>query len=407
MSQTEQSPADFSRGEAADRAGVSVGVVTNLVALGFIRPSAGDRLTPGDVRRIVVGQTLADAGIPLEAMAGLTGGGEASLAFLDSPLYDRFSMLSTTTFRRLAEQTGIPVESLLVIREAIGGAVPEPDDLVREDELLIVPMLEVIAGEGFDLAGGERLLRAMGDGMRRITDAQAEWWQAEVPARFAARGAELGDLGNATVEFGSRINVAYWEALSAIGRAHEQRTWTANILETIEAMLTRAGLYRRVERPPAMCFLDITGYTRLTSERGDEAAAQVASTFSRMVQRTSQQYAGRAVKWLGDGVMFYFADPGPGVIAALTMVEATAEAGLPPAHVGLHAGPVLVQEGDYFGQTVNVASRIADYARAGEVLVSQAVVEAAGKVGAAFSEIGPVELKGVPEAVRLHAARRA
>jgi adenylate cyclase len=155
-----------------------------------------------------------------------------------------------------------------------------------------------------------------------------------------------------------------------------------------------------------MCFLDITGYTRLTSERGDAAAAELASTFSRMVQRTSHQYAGRAVKWLGDGVMFYFAEPGPGVEAALEMVEGAADAGLPPAHVGLHAGPVLFQEGDYFGATVNIAARIADYARPGEVLVSQAVVEASPEVSAAFTEIGPVELKGVSEATRLHVARR-
>ena len=53
------------------------------------------------------------------------------------------------------------------------------------------------------------------------------------------------------------------------------------------------------------------------------------------------------------------------------MVNQLAAAGLPPAHVGLHAGPVLFQEGDYFGQTVNLTSRIADYARPGEVLVTQ------------------------------------
>jgi adenylate cyclase len=406
MTRPEQAPAGFSRQEAADRAGVAVDFVDDYVALGFLEPGEGDRFTTGDVRRIVMGQTLVNAGIPLDAMGQFTARGEASLAFLDNPLYDRFAMLSTTTFRELAERTGVPVESLVVIREAVGGAVAEPDDLVREDELLIVPFLEVVVAEGFSMAGVERLLRVMGDSMRRVTDAQAAWWQAEVPAQFAARGAALGNLGDETLDLGTRLNAVYWTALTAIGRAHEQRTWTANILELTEAMLTKAGLYQRIERPPAMCFFDISGYTRLTSERGDAAAAEVASTFSRMVQRTSQQHAGRAVKWLGDGVMFYFAEPGPGVVAALTMVEATAHEGLPPAHVGLHAGPVLVQEGDYFGQTVNVAARIADYARPGEVLVSQAVVDASGDVDAAFSEIGPVELKGVAEAVRLHVARR-
>ena len=60
------------------------------------------------------------------------------------------------------------------------------------------------------------------------------------------------------------------------------------------------------------------------------------------------------MKWLGDGVMFYFPDPGVGVVAALTMVEAVNRESLPPAHVGLHAGPVVFQEGDFHGQTVNI-----------------------------------------------------
>jgi adenylate cyclase len=113
------------------------------------------------------------------------------------------------------------------------------------------------------------------------------------------------------------------------------------------------------------------------------------------------QHGGKPIKWLGDGVMFYFGDPGPGVHAALEMVDALAAAGLPPAHVGLHAGPVLYQEGDYFGQTVNLTARIADYARPGEVLVSRAVADASKDQGIDFSEIGPVELKGIGEPVHL------
>jgi adenylate cyclase len=105
--------------------------------------------------------------------------------------------------------------------------------------------------------------------------------------------------------------------------------------------------------------------------------------------------------------MFHFRDPGPGVVAALEMVEGAEDAQLPPAHVGLHAGPVLFQEGDYFGRTVNVAARIADYARRGEVLVTDEVVQASAVNGVEFEPIGPVELKGLTEAVSLHVARRA
>jgi len=94
------------------------------------------------------------------------------------------------------------------------------------------------------------------------------------------------------------------------------------------------------------------------------------------------------------------------VLAALDMVEGVAAEAIPPAHVGICAGRVVFQEGDYFGRTVNIASRIAEYARPGEVLVSQEVVDAADGTPVSFTEIGPVELKGVSGTLRLHTARR-
>ena len=113
------------------------------------------------------------------------------------------------------------------------------------------------------------------------------------------------------------------------------------------------------------------------------------------------------MKWLGDGVMFYFPDPGEGVLAALDMVDGVATEALPPARVGIDAGPVIFQEGDYYGRTVNIAARIAEYARPGEVLVSQEVVDTAGGAPMTFTGIGAVELKGVSGALRLHSAHRA
>jgi adenylate cyclase len=194
-------------------------------------------------------------------------------------------------------------------------------------------------------------------------------------------------------------------ALLAIYHAHEAQTWGRNIIGVLETAIADAGIQRRLNRPPAMCFLDITGYTRLTQERGDEAAAALAGDLARLVQRTAASYGGRPIKWLGDGVMLHFRDPGPGVKAALAMVEGVRDAGLPPAHVGLHAGPVVFQDGDYFGQTVNIASRIAEYARPGEVVVSEEVVAASTDAGLDFREIGPVELKGVATALRLYSVQ--
>src|SRR5690606_38621380 len=125
---------------------------------------------------------------------------------------------------------------------------------------------------------------------------------------------------------------------------------------------------------------------------------------NRIVQRISFEHGGRPIKWLGDGVMFFFPDPASGVAAALELVEALSAARLPAAHIGLHAGSVVVQPGDFYGRTVNLAARIGDYARSNEVLVSQSVVDASVGASIDFRSIGLVELKGVAERVELFAA---
>ena len=151
----------------------------------------------------------------------------------------------------------------------------------------------------------------------------------------------------------------------------------------------------------------------LSNEEKDTMVYQRAGAYTELVQglvswlqRRHREHEGKPVKWLGDGVMFHFREPGDAVLAAVEMVEVVGRRGLPPAHVGIHAGPVVYQEGDYFGRTVNLAARIADYARPDEVLVSQEVVDAADAAPVSFVEIGPVELKGVPGTLRLYTARR-
>jgi adenylate cyclase len=197
------------------------------------------------------------------------------------------------------------------------------------------------------------------------------------------------------------------QVLLAIYHGQQEHAWSQVFVEHVEGALEAAGLHRRLDRPPAMCFLDLTGYTQLTEERGDAAAADLAARLAGLVRRSAQEHDGTPVKWLGDGVMFYFREPRAAVLAALEMVAMVGRHGLPPAHVGIHAGPVVFQDGDYFGRTVNLAARIAEYARPGEVLVSQEVVDAAKGGPVTFTEIGPVELKGVPGTLRLYVARRS
>jgi adenylate cyclase len=154
-----------------------------------------------------------------------------------------------------------------------------------------------------------------------------------------------------------------------------------------------------------MCFLDLVGYTRLTEERGDAAAAELAASLAVLVDRSSREHGGVPVKWLGDGVMSWFREPEGAVLSALRMVEQLPRAGLPPAHVGVAAGPVVAQGGDYFGRTVNLAARIAARARAGQVLVSGSVAESASPTGVSFVALGELRLKGIARPVRVLEAR--
>jgi adenylate cyclase len=393
----------YSRAEAADRAGAGIEEVGRLVELGIVTPT-DDRFTPGDVRRVGLAHSLAEAGIPLDGLGASIQRGDVSLDFLDAPVYERFSQLSTVTFQELSERTRVPISVLMVMREAAGSAPANPEDLVRDNELTIAAFLEAQIAAGFRPPAVERLMRVQGDSLRRIAETEADWWRTEVMEPALAAGQRPDDVS--ATELSLKLAGLSEDAVLAMYHSQQMHAWTNNIIGSLEATLSAAGLHSRLERPPAMCFLDITGYTRLTQERGDEAAADLAAQLGRLVQRASVQHGGRPVKWLGDGVMFHFPNPGPGVVAALDMVDGVMGAGLPPAHVGLHAGPVIFQEGDYYGATVNVASRIAEYARPGEVLVSQEVVEASTGTDVAFREIGPVELKGVPDAMHLHAASR-
>jgi adenylate cyclase len=396
----------YSRREIVQRAGVDPDYFDRLVELGILTPAAGDVFSPGDALRARWVQSLEQAGVPLEGLAEAIRDGALSFSFMDVSAFDQFAGLSGTTFQQLSARTDIPLELLMVVREAFGFAEPRPEDTVREDELSVVPVIELQLSEGFSPVVIERWLRVCGDSLRRVAETETAAWRSELVMPLLESGVAESEMLEAQADLGSQMAPLREQALLAIYHGQQEHIWSNGFVEHVEGALEGVGLYSRLDRPPAMCFLDITGYTRLTEERGDEAAADLAARLAHLVRRSAQEHGGTPVKWLGDGVMFYFPEPGDAVLAAVEMVEVVGSHGLPPAHVGIHAGPVVFQEGDYFGRTVNMAARIAEYARPGEVLVSQEVVDAADGGPMRFTEIGPVELKGVPGTLRLYSARR-
>lgn len=394
----------YTKQDAASRAGVDEESASRYVALGLVDRDGSGSFSDEDIRRMQVFHTLENAGLPIDGVAAMVDAGRFSLDFIESAGQYVFVPLSDSTFRAVSESTGIPMETLACIREILGGIPPDPDSRLGEEELEILPLVEFQHSLGFRPRAIEQGLRVYGESLRRMAETEAEWFRSEIVTPMMEKGLTEDDVGRFTAGIAPRLSEVSDQAVLAIYHRQQRHAWSVNIIDGIARGLDRAGLYRREQTTPAMCFLDITGYTRLTEEHGDRAGADLAERMRRLVERPATARGGRAVKWLGDGVMFYFETARSAVEAAVEMVSAVAEASLPPAHVGVHTGPVVFREGDYYGQTVNIAARIGDFARPGEVLVSKAVVDLIDSQAVAFTEIGPVELKGVGEALRLYAA---
>jgi adenylate cyclase len=395
----------------ADLAGATEAEVQRLVELGVLVARDGtEPFRETDVQKVRLATACEQAGLPMDAIAAAIRADRLSFTFLEATVYRRWAVRSGRTYRQVSQDTGIPLELLGSFMEAIGFARMGPDEQIREDELEIVPLLQLGLASGFlDKVWSTRLGRGYQEGLRLITQVEKELWQARFLAPLLAAGADR----QTAMELAAQ-RVVDLDAASLLDRAllaayyrQQELAWTEQLVEDIEAALEATGVLARPERVPAMCFLDLVGYTRLTEERGDQVAAELAGRLAVLVDHSAREHGGVPVKWLGDGVMVHFREPAGAVLAALGMVEEVPQAGLPAAHVGVAAGPVVVQGGDYFGRTVNLAARIAAYARASRVLVSEHVAERAPPHGVIFVELGQVRLEGIAQPVRLLEARRS
>ena len=158
------------RQQVARRAGVEPDYVDQLVAIGILRSGTGEGHLAADVQKVRWVHGLDLAGVPLEGMGAAVRSGALSFSFLEAAAFDRFGGLSPTTFRDLSARTGIPLELLMVVREALGFAEPRPEDAVREDELSVVPVIELQLSVGFRPDVIERWLRTCGDSLRRVAE---------------------------------------------------------------------------------------------------------------------------------------------------------------------------------------------------------------------------------------------
>jgi hypothetical protein len=276
---------------------------------------------------------------PHGAIASAVRAGRLSFAFLEGSPYRRWALRSARTYRQVSEESGVPLDTLAGVLEAMGFARMAPDEPIREDELEIVPLLRLARFTGIlDPVWLTRIGRAYAEGLRLAANVENEAYRA----RFTGPVLDSGADQRTAMELASQMAADFLplvdRTLAAIYRRQQELVWTEDMVEDIERELERAGVLRRPERIPAMSFVDLVGYTRLTEERGDAAAAELAASLAVLVNRSAREHGGVPVKRLGDGVLVHFREPAGAVLSALRMVEQLPEAGLPPAHVGSRPG---------------------------------------------------------------------
>jgi adenylate cyclase len=387
--------------ELAARAGTTPEEIRRLSQLGIVSAGTDGSYTLGSLQRIRLAESLERGGVPLDVVGKAITEGKLSFSFLE--LITNPPSLTPKTYEVACKELGWTIEFVQQAHEALGLARPEPESLVRDDDAEMFSIGQFAKQLGLSDAELCRVLRVYGENLGRIGAAEAPFFHDFVESPMLRSGMSENEMLQASSQISPQLRQMVERSILWVYRRHQEHATIEHIVEHVESLLEEAGLaLARPARPPAMVFLDLVGYTRLTEERGDQVAAELVGRLGELVHSRSQRFGGRPVKWLGDGVMFHFPDPGQAVHCSLDLVDRTPAAGLPPAHVGVNAGPVIFRDGDYFGRTVNVAARIAGQAGPGEVLVSDEVVAVASGDGLRFDRIGPVELKGLSSPVVLH-----
>jgi adenylate cyclase len=153
-------------------------------------------------------------------------------------------------------------------------------------------------------------------------------------------------------------------------------------------------------------FADIAGYTALTEAHGDVDASELATAFCSELSGIATARGGEVVKTIGDAVMVRHDDPAEAVeLGVVAAHEVLAGHGFPAVRVGMHHGPALARDGDWFGATVNLAARVAALAAGGEVLVTDAVRQEARELATVrFEPRGERRVRNVARPVPLYAA---
>jgi adenylate cyclase len=302
----------------------------------------------------------------------------------------------------IAAMSGLGLELALAFRAALG--IPYGDDLDdkvgTQADLDAAVRTKAILDAGFPVEEMLRNARVVGMATARVAEANRD---------LVVRN--LSTPGDNERELAERL-VGSVEFLLPLGSEFLDYAFRANLLEQVKrdvigaADLASGDIGGVVER--TVCFADLVEFTSLGEEIAPEELGAVVGHFEELATGVVTAPV-RLVKTIGDAVMLVSPTAEPLVEAALDLVAAAAGEGdqFPVLRAGIATGPTLPQSGDYYGRSVNLASRVTGIARPGSVLVDTPTREAAGDAHFAYSFAGERRLKGIDARQKLFRVRRA
>jgi adenylate cyclase len=395
-------PETFTLKEAAEQVGVSPSTLKRWADAGLIPELRGSSTwTPAAVSHARIVARLRGRGHSLERIRRAGQQGRLAYAYIEALFGDQ---RAEYTLGDASSETGL--ESGLIERfwTSIGLPASELESL-SEDDVDALRYAASVLGAGFPVVAFLQLCRVYGQALSQIADAEVRLFHIYVHEPLMREGVpglqmaeEMEGLARDLLPIASPL-------MDFMHRRFLQHFVQQDVVGHMETELKEAsgeGDLGRVRT--AIAFADLTGYTRFTEEAGDEEALSLVERFVEGVSNTLPEDA-RVVKTIGDEVMVVGHGIGALVDWAVGFVGLFEER--PEPRIGIHWGTSLYRDGDYFGREVNLASRVVARARGGEVLVTDAVVEAVrGSSHLRFEGIGEVKLKGFDEPRRLCRATR-
>jgi adenylate cyclase len=354
----------------------------------------------GDAREARLGllRQLSDEGVSLDELHDAVAAGHLTLMPVERAIAGDGPRYSA---REISERVGLDLDLLLAFRAALG--IPYGDDLddrvANEADLETAVRTKAILDAGFPVEDLLRNARTVGMATARVAEANREL----VVRNLTSPGDTERDLAErlvGTVEF-----------LLPLGTEFLIYAFRANLLEQIKrdvigiADLASGEIGGVVER--SVCFADLVEFTSLGEEIETEELGVVVGHFEELATSVVAAPV-RLVKTIGDAVMLVSPEAEPLVEQALDLVAAAAAEGdqFPVLRAGIATGPTLPQGGDYYGRSVNLASRVTGIARPGSVLVDTATREATGEASFNYSFAGERRLKGIDTRQKLFRVRR-